>query len=146
MRPTTLAILTASALLAPAVVFSADGGLVVSGSAGVGLRAVGDNASDPSKANEYRDLSPGVIGIFDVKGRGDEYYFNAFGENLGRDDQYLDFRGGKYGVFKYQLYDNELRHNFGSGPGALSPYSGIGSSRLTAVFPNLNTKHLEQLR
>ena len=139
MRPTTLAILTASALMAPAVVFSADGGLVVSGSAGVGLRAVGDNASDPSKANEYRDLSPGVIGIFDVKGRGDEYYFNAFGENLGRDDQYLDFRGGKYGVFKYQLYDNELRHNFGSGPGALSPYSGIGSSRLTAVFPNLNT-------
>ena len=89
MRPTTLAILTASALVAPAVVFSADGGLVVSGSAGVGLRAVGDNASDPSKANEYRDLSPGVIGIFDVKGRGDEYYFNAFGENLGRDDQYF---------------------------------------------------------
>jgi len=42
MRPTTLAILAASALMAPAVAFSADGGLVVSGSAGVGLREARD--------------------------------------------------------------------------------------------------------
>ena len=49
---------------------------------------------------------------------------------------FLDFKGGKYGVFKYQLYDNELRHNFGNGFGARSPYSGIGGTILTAVFPN----------
>jgi MtrB/PioB family decaheme-associated outer membrane protein len=36
------------------------------------------------------------------------------------------------------LYDNELRHNFGSGPGALTPYSGAGGSVLTGSFPSLN--------
>ncbi|MDO8630514.1 MAG: MtrB/PioB family outer membrane beta-barrel protein, partial [Phycisphaerales bacterium] len=49
----------------------------------------------------------------------------------------LDFRGGKYGAFKYQLYDTELRHNFGSGFGARSPYAGIGGTTLTAGFPNV---------
>src|SRR3982750_4928068 len=116
MRLTLISLAVASMFVAPPMAFAADGGFGLSGSAGIGLRNVNINAPDPSKAKEYRDLSNGVIGIFDVKGRGDEYYFNAFGENIGRDDQYLDFRGGKYGVFKYQLYDNELRHNFGSGP------------------------------
>lgn len=139
MRPKLISILVANLLIASPLAIAADGGLTWSSSVGVGLRSVNDNALDPSKSKEYRDLGSGAIGVFDVRGRGDEYYFNGFGENLGRDDQYIDFRGGRYGVFKYQLYDSELRHNFGSGFGALSPYSGIGSSRLTAVFPSLNT-------
>ena len=89
------------------------------------------NANDPSKATEYRDLSSGVLGTFDIKGRGTDYYLNAFGENLGRDDQYIDFNGGKYGDFKYRLYNNDLRHNLASGSGALTPYFGVGTVNLT---------------
>jgi MtrB/PioB family decaheme-associated outer membrane protein len=114
-------------------------GLQFTGSIGLGLRNVNTNANDPSKANEYRDLSSGVLTNFDLRGRGDQDYINIFGENLGFDDQYFDMSGGRYDAFKYQLYSNSLRHNFGSGPGALSPFSGIGSSTLTAVFPNTNT-------
>ena len=137
MNPKPISILMVN-FLAGCPFALADDGMVWSGSAGIGLRGVNETARDPSKLNEYRDLDSGVIGIFDVRGRSDDYYINAFGENLGRDDQYLDLRGGKYGVFKYRLYDNELRHNFGSGPGALSPYSGIGGATLTARFPSLN--------
>jgi len=139
MRAKLISMLVANLLIASPLVFAAEGGFVWSGSGSLGLRNVNDKAADPSKLNEYRDLHSGGIATFDVQGRGDEFYFNGFGENLGRDDQYIDLRGGKYGVFKYQLYDNELRHNFGSGVGALSPYSGIGSTILRATFPNLNT-------
>ena len=138
MRSQFVRILVASVALASALASAEDGGMQWSGEAGVGLRGTHATALDPSKFNEYRDTHSSVLGIFDIRGRGDEYYFNAFGENLGRDDQYIDLRGGKYGVFKYQLYDSELRHNFGSGAGALSPYAGIGSPTLSAVFPNLN--------
>src|SRR5262249_25259934 len=109
------------------------------GSVGLGLRSTHDNALDPSKLTEYRDLDSGAFGIFDLRARSDSYYFNGFGENIGRDDWYVDFWGGKYDTFKYQLYGNALRHNFGSGPGALSPYNGIGTGTLAAAFPKLNT-------
>ena len=134
MRFKLISMLVASLFVASPLALAAEGGgMTWSGSASIGLRGVRDNALDPSKLNEYRDLGDGAIGIFDVRGRGDEYYLNAFGENIGRDDQFLDLKGGKYGIFKYQLYGNELRHNFGSGLGALSPYSGIGTSNLTAA-------------
>ena len=96
------------------------------------------NANDPSKLNEYRDLSNGFSGGFELRQRGQDDYLNAFGENLGRDDQSLDLNGGRYGAFKYRFYLDDLRHNFGSGPGARSPYSGIGTSTLTATLPNSN--------
>ena len=125
-------IVVGTAVVSP-LVMAADGGVQWSGEASVGLRGTNTNALDPSKSREYRDTHSSALGIFDVKGRGDDYYVNAFGENLGRDDQYLDLKGGKYGIFKYQLYGNELRHNFGAGAGALSPYAGIGTANLTAV-------------
>ncbi|OGA51980.1 MAG: hypothetical protein A3F74_23515 [Betaproteobacteria bacterium RIFCSPLOWO2_12_FULL_62_58] len=139
MKPKLISILIANIFLASPLAFAADGGLTWSGEASLGLRGVDEKARDASKLNEYRDLDSGPIGILDVRGRGDRYYVDAFGENFGRDDQYLDLRGGQYGVFKYRLYDNELRHNFGSGAGAISPYSGIGTPVLTATFPNTNT-------
>ena len=71
------------------------GGFGITGNVGLGYQLSNINANDPSKATEYRDLSSGVLGTFDIKGRGTEYYLNAFGENLGRDDQYIDFNGGK---------------------------------------------------
>lgn len=138
MKPKLIAILVANVFIASPLALAEDGGLTWSGAASLGLRHTNDKATDPSKLNEYRDLDSGVLSVFDIRGRSDSYYLNFFGENLGRDDQYLDLRGGQYGRFKYQLYSNDLRHNFGSGPGARSPYSGIGSSTLTATFPNLN--------
>src|SRR5690348_7595689 len=132
MRSNLIKIIGAGLLLVSSLAPAADSGtgMVFTGSVGLGYRYVSTNAADPSKLTEYRDLTSSVTSTIDFKGRGDEYYFNGFGENLGRDDQYIDFRGGKYGVFKFQLYDNELRHNFGSGPGARTPYFGVGGPLL----------------
>jgi MtrB/PioB family decaheme-associated outer membrane protein len=137
MKRTLLSVLAAYLLIAASAATAADGGMTWTGSASLGLRGVDDKARDPSKLNEYRDLDSGLIGDVEVQGRSSNYHFHGFIENPGRDDQYLDLRGGMYGMFKYRLYSNELRHNFGSGVGALSPYSGIGSPTLTATFPNL---------
>jgi MtrB/PioB family decaheme-associated outer membrane protein len=111
-----------------------------SGSVSAGVRHVDSDARDPSKLNEYRDLERGTSGIFgfELRGRSQNEYLNAYGENLGRDDQYLDLNGGRYNVFRYRLYSDQLRHNFGSGPGALSPFAGIGEPVITATLPNPN--------
>jgi MtrB/PioB family decaheme-associated outer membrane protein len=137
MKRKLLSILVANAFVASPVAFAAEG-LTWTGSASLGYRYTNENASDPSKLNEYRDLDDAVLNTFDFRARSDSYYFNGFLENLGSDDIFLDLKGGKYGSFKYQIYNNELRHNFGSGPGARSPYSGIGGPTLTATFPSLN--------
>ena len=49
---------------------------------------------DAAKAQEYQDPSSGVIGVIDVRGSSRSYYMSLFGENLGRDDQYVNARGG----------------------------------------------------
>jgi MtrB/PioB family decaheme-associated outer membrane protein len=110
------------------------------GSASAGIRYVDDDAKDRSKLNEYRDLGHGAEGIFglELRGRSDDNYFNGYGENLGRDDQFIDLNGGRYNTYRYRVYSDQLRHNFGSGAGALSPYSGIGTNTITTTFPNTN--------
>ena len=120
MRPQLISILVANLLVASPLAFAEDGDLQWSGSVTAGARYVDDKVDDPSKLNEYRELGSGGTGIagFELRGRGSRYYTNVYGENIGRDDQYLDVKGGSYGVFKYRLYSDELRHNFGSGPGA----------------------------
>ncbi|NBR27492.1 MAG: hypothetical protein EBT83_03630 [Betaproteobacteria bacterium] len=137
MRVRLISLLVANVLVAVPFAFAAEGGadsasFKWSGDVSFGARGSSTNALDPSKFRESRDVHSTAIGIFDIRGRGDDYYMNAFGENIGRDDQYLDLKGGKYGVFKYQLYGNDMRHNFGSGAGALTPFSGVGTSNLTA--------------
>ncbi len=138
MKPKLITTLVASLLAASPLALAAEGGgMTWTGEASLGVRQTNDAALDNSKLNEYRDLgSTTPLTTFDVRGRGNDYYINLFGENIGRDDMFLDLNGGNYGVFKYRLYDNELRHNFGSGFGARSPYAGIGGTILTAVFPN----------
>jgi MtrB/PioB family decaheme-associated outer membrane protein len=133
-----VSILIANLMFLSTASYAADGGMEWSGSVSVGGQHVNDTARDSSKLNEYRDLDSSVLGGFEVRGRSNTYYLNGYGENLGRDDQYLDLRGGRYGTFKYRLHVDELRHNFGSGPGARSPYAGIGTPVITATFPNLN--------
>lgn len=111
-----------------------------SGSITLGVRQVGNSTNDQSKFNEYRDLESGTNGFAgaEIRRRGDTSYLNAYGENIGRDDQYLNLDGGAYGAYKYRLYQDQLRHNFGEGAGAKTPYLGAGSSTLDATLPSLN--------
>ena len=97
-----------------------------------------EDAVDPSKMNEFRDLSNGALFGWDVKGRNSKYWLDFFGENIGRDDQYINLKGGGYSGFKYRLYSDSLRHNFLEG--GLTPYAGAGSSNHTASgWPLLDT-------
>jgi hypothetical protein len=88
---------------------------------------------------EYRDLESGVTAGIDVRGQSNGWYYNLFGENLGRDDQFAQLRGGRYGVFKYNLYVDDIIHNLTFGARTL--FSGVGTNQLTfagAVPPSTN--------
>jgi MtrB/PioB family decaheme-associated outer membrane protein len=133
-------------LFAAAGVLAADGDedMKVSGSVTVGDQgaSLGTGSESPAKLKEYRDIGGGGIagralsGV-DIKGRGSEEYFSLYGENLGREDQYIDLKGGRYSQFKFQIYENDIVHNWTFG--ARTPYAGVGSTTLTATLPNLNT-------
>jgi MtrB/PioB family decaheme-associated outer membrane protein len=137
MRPKLIALLVANAFVGSA--FAADAtGLKWTGEVGLGFRYVKDKASDPSKLREYRDLDTDPINFLDLRGDSDTHRFNLFVENITTDDRNFTLLGQQYGAWRFRFYGNELRHEFGSGPGALSPYAGIGSNILTATLPNLN--------
>src|SRR5436190_13884327 len=53
---------------------------------------------------EYRDLTNGALGGMDIRFKSDDWWNRLFGENIGRDDQYISLKGGKWGVLKYELY------------------------------------------
>jgi MtrB/PioB family decaheme-associated outer membrane protein len=94
------------------------------------------STKDASKLEEYRDLGNGVLSNVFVRGRGGNTWFEGYGENFGRDDQYLMLRGGVYDQFKYKIYSDSLRHNFLFN--GLTPFAGSGSNVLTATFPQPN--------
>jgi hypothetical protein len=147
MRRQLLAILVANLFLAPAAAqeglkppAAPEGDYKWFGNVGVGGIVSNYNSQNPWKLFEYRDLDDGVLSNIDIRGRGERSYVDAFVENIGRTDAYFDVRGARYNQFKYQVYGNWLQHNLSYGPdGARSPYSGIGSARLTTVFPQLNS-------
>lgn len=134
MRKKLLALLIANLLAVPA--FAQDTTLGGSVSVG-GMRVDDDDAIDASKLNEYRDLDGGLLTEFDIRGRGARYWFDAFGENLGRDDVYATVRGGTYDVFKYRIFTDSLKHNFLFN--GITPYAGAGSTLQTSTFPRLDT-------
>ncbi len=68
-----------------------------------------------------------------VQGRNSTTWFQGYGENFGRTDQYMFLRGGMYDVFKAGAYLNDIPHTFASE--AYTPYAGSGGNRLTATFP-----------
>ncbi len=97
MKKKLISILIANLFVA-APVFAQDA-FKVEGSVSVGGITVDENdAKDASKLNELRDLSDGGMLGFDLRGRGGRYWFDLFGENLGRDDHYVNLRGGIYDV------------------------------------------------
>jgi hypothetical protein len=94
---------------------------------------------NPAEFYEYRDMYSGILGQIDLRTRGDEWWLDGFIENIARTDQFFEVKGGKYNLFKYQVYGDWLQHNLSMRPdGATSPYSGVGTSTLAATFPNLN--------
>ena len=110
---------------------------MVEGGASVGpIYTSTSSTKDASKLEEYRDLSNGVLSDVFVRGRGGQTWFEGYGENFTRDDQYLMLRGGTYGLFKYQLYADSLKHNFLFN--GLTPFAGAGSNTLAATFPKVD--------
>jgi hypothetical protein len=149
MRSKLLPLLVAN-LFAAAGAFAADDenkekkDTEIYGSVSVGVQGGSLNApgeTNSAKVREYRDIGSGVVGKtlseIDLTGRDDDGYFKFFGENLGYPDQYMTLKGAQYGSFKYQLYENDIVHNWTQG--AISPFSGIGGTTLTAPLPNTNT-------
>ncbi len=110
------------------------------GNIGIGGIYTDDSSRNPWKLFEYRDLDSGVLSNIELRGRGERDYLDFFAENIGREDMFIDLRGGRYNVFKYQLYGDWLQHNLSFGPdGARTPYAGFGTSTLSAAFPQLNS-------
>jgi MtrB/PioB family decaheme-associated outer membrane protein len=138
MNKRLLPVLIAS-LFAAAPLAVAQEGLKYTGSIGLGGIYSNVTSRNPAEFYEYRDMYSGLLTEIDVRGRSDKYYVDLFAENIGRTDQFIDLKGGRYNLFKYQVYGDWLQHNLSMRPdGATSPYGGIGTSGLTAVFPNVN--------
>ena len=111
---------------------------VLQGSVTLGGIFVDDDARDGSKLEQYRDLGDGALSSILLRGRnpGSGYWIDFYGENFGRDDMYVNLRGGQYDAFKYRLYTDWLTQNrlFNG----RTPYNGAGSGDLRATFPNVN--------
>jgi outer membrane protein OmpA-like peptidoglycan-associated protein len=88
---------------------------------------------DVAKAQEYQDTQSGVIGFIDLIGGSRGYYLRGYGENFGRDDQYINVVGGGYSSWKAQIYSDNLPHNLSFN--ALTPLQNSG----TAVMTNPGT-------
>jgi len=127
-------VLTALAAAVPAALAQQVGGSVSLG--GIGTDVDGRN---PWRLHEYRDLDDGVLAGFRLRADYGSWYHDLFGENLGRDDQFLEARGGRYGLFKYRLYADDVIHNWTFN--AITPFSGVGSNNLTftGTAPSTNT-------
>lgn len=136
MNRKLIAILVANAFALPAM--AQDKFELIEASVGVGgIYTQERNTRDAAKLNEYQDLKSGAAGYFDLDGRSNSYWLKGYGENIGRDDMYLDLRGGVYDLIKGRFYTNWLTHNFAFG--ARTPYAGVGGANLSATFPAANT-------
>ena len=87
--------------------------------------------ADEAKAQEYQDLTNGVLSVIDLRGSSSKYYLKGFAEEIGRDDQYINILGGGYGSFKGQFYQDKIPHNLSWN--ALTPLSNPGSSLQTGT-------------
>lgn len=128
MKAKTLAVAIAGLFATAAM---AQDAIVVNGSVSVGgITSNTSDAKDESKFQEYRDLGDGGLAGFNIEARGSRQWLDLFGENLGRRDQYLDIRGGYYGLFRGRVYLNDILHN--EGFHLITPYAGVGTNALRA--------------
>lgn len=128
MKAKTISLVLAG-LFAAAAAPIAQAQLKVSGSVTAGALGTSENSGNAFRLHEYRDLKGGAVVGVELRGETDTDYFVFFGENLGRDDQYAQFRGGTYGFFKYSVERKDIIHNLTFN--AITPYRGIGSNFLT---------------
>src|SRR5881394_1800073 len=137
MERKLICILVAELFAMPTAALAQSDEFRVTGSVSAGGIHVDDkDTRDASKLNEYRDLDSGGLFGFDVKGRGGKYWFDLFGENIARDDQYIAARGGAYDSFKYRLWTDSLKHNLLFN--GITPYTNGSSAAQTATFPRLD--------
>ena len=70
----------------------------------VELGAMGVNVNgDEARFNEFRDLDDSVTSNIQLDALKGAYHFQLDGENIGRDDQSFQLKGGKYRKFKYKF-------------------------------------------
>ena len=136
---------TPKALLLTALAAAIPGALAqmaaptASGSVGIGGIYNNETSQNAFKLFEYRDLRDGVTGTVDVRFDTADWWTRLFGENIAREDQFIELKGGKYGVFKYSLYNDKIVHNLTFN--AITPFSGVGTNNLTFAGnapPNTN--------
>ena len=134
MSKKLLSILIASLFAAaPAFAQSDDDPMRVQGGATIEGIYNKESAPDKAKLDEYQDLGNGALSSVGAQGRSSKSWFQGYGENFGRSDQFMFLRGGMYDVFKAGAYLNDIPHQFSTN--AFSPYVGIGGTLLTATFP-----------
>ena len=121
---------------APVLAQSVDDPIRVEGGATAGGIYNRQNGDDKAKLQEYQDLGNGALTNVWARGRNSTNWFEGYGENFGRNDQYMFLRGGIYDVFKAGAYFNEMPHDFSTN--AITPYAGVGSGLLQSTFPQLN--------
>ena len=135
MKNTTLNILVVGLFAAAPAALAQ---MAVTGSVTGGLISSSVKSNNPFRFEEYRDMRSGATLGADIRGESNNYFLRYFGENIGRDDQFMELKGGQYGVFKYSLTNNNIIHNLTSN--AITPFAGVGTNNLTfSVAPGLAT-------
>jgi MtrB/PioB family decaheme-associated outer membrane protein len=110
--------------------------MAVSGSVTGGVIVTDVKSNNPFRFEEYRDMRSGATLGADIRGESQTNYIRFFGENIGRDDQFMQLRGGEYGIYKYSLTNNNIIHNLTDN--AKTPFTGVGTNALTfSVAPGL---------
>jgi MtrB/PioB family decaheme-associated outer membrane protein len=138
MNRNLIAGLIANLFVAPVALAQSD--FKLDGNVGLGgLYSSDSSTKDRAKLEEYQDLSNGAAGYFGLRGRSSTDFIDGYGENIGRDDMFVGFTGGRYNTFTYNLYSNWLTHNYGFGTATRTPYVNPGSANMTAPFPSFNT-------
>ncbi len=129
-------LIAASFAVLPAWGQSSQDPFLSTGEVTVGGIVTDTSGKDLSKFNEYQDLDNGVLSNIWFTGRNSRSWFDGYGENFGRDDMYINLRGGMYDMFRARAYTNWIPHNLLFN--GLTPFSGSGGNNLVATFPQPN--------
>src|SRR5512137_2744509 len=127
MSKKLLSTLIASLFVASPALAQSDDPMRVQGSATLGGIYNHQNldAGDAAKLQEYQDVGNGALSSVGVTGRNSKNWFQGYGENFGRSDQYMFLRGGQFDVFKAGVYLNDMPHTFQTN--SITPYAGVGT-------------------
>lgn len=92
-----------------------------------------------AKFNEYNDIQSGVYSDIKINYDSEKYYADFYSRDMFYNTQSYDLEGGKWGAFKFDLFYNEIPHNFTYD--AKTIYSGVGTDNLSYPThpPDTNT-------